>query len=91
MTGRSGQPMEVTGTSQPHRAQPQLLSTHMLLSVAIKNICALTQTHEQSWKMDWARDVTGISESDYRNVYKYGKDSEEKYTTVVRMTTGDKV
>jgi hypothetical protein len=41
--------------------------------------------------MDWARDVTGISESDYRNVYKYGKDLEEKYTTVVRMTTGDKV
>jgi hypothetical protein len=37
--------------------------------------------------MDWARDVVGISESDYRNVYKY----EEKYTTVVRMTTGQKV
>ncbi|KAH8746302.1 hypothetical protein F5882DRAFT_422864 [Hyaloscypha sp. PMI_1271] len=36
--------------------------------------------------MDWARDVVGISESDYRNVYKY----EEKYTTVVRMTTGQK-
>jgi hypothetical protein len=37
--------------------------------------------------MDWARDATGISNSDYRNVYKY----EEKYTTVVRMTTSDEV
>ncbi|CZR63864.1 uncharacterized protein PAC_13761 [Phialocephala subalpina] len=36
--------------------------------------------------MDWARDATGISDNDYRNVYKY----EEKPTTVVRMTTGDK-
>ncbi|KAF8862500.1 hypothetical protein BDZ45DRAFT_723050 [Acephala macrosclerotiorum] len=36
--------------------------------------------------MDWARDSTGISENDYRNVFKY----EEKPTTVVRMTTGDK-
>ncbi|KAH7380991.1 hypothetical protein BKA64DRAFT_685465 [Cadophora sp. MPI-SDFR-AT-0126] len=35
--------------------------------------------------MDWARDSTGISDSDYRNVYKY----EEKPTTVVRMTSGD--
>jgi hypothetical protein len=37
--------------------------------------------------MDWARDVAGISEGDFRNVYKY----EEKHTTVVRMSAGQKV
>lgn len=37
--------------------------------------------------MDWARDLAGISENDYRDVYRY----EERHTTVVQMKTGDKV
>jgi hypothetical protein len=37
--------------------------------------------------MDWAGDATGISDNDYRNVYRY----EEMHTTVVQMTTGEKV
>ncbi|TVY23264.1 hypothetical protein LHYA1_G007945 [Lachnellula hyalina] len=36
--------------------------------------------------MDWAQDATGISDNDYRNVYRY----EETHTTVVQMTTGEK-
>jgi hypothetical protein len=55
--------------------------------INLEKIAEGAHTRKLREEMDWARDATGISDNDYRNVYKY----EEKHTTVVQMTTGEKV